>query len=157
MDWRHILWTRKFLYTVNVVNFTGAKFLISQKSWKDLLRGGNFHDTTPISLIKSYGFYFHAGEIFTRMHPQKRENYFHAKSTTFTVRQLWLRIILWGFIANRLEAKTIIFRYFLARYRNFLPQVDQKVHQVLQNLPRAFCIGDAIRYDSIKPEKNYEI
>ena len=58
-----------------------------------------------------------------------------------------------GLIANWLEAKTIIFRYFLARYRNFLPQVDQKVHQVLQNLPQAFCIGDVIRYDSIKPEK----
>ena len=35
------------------------------------------------------------------------------------------------------------------RYRNFLPQVDQKVHQVLQNLPRAICFGDAIRHDSI--------
>ena len=57
------------------------------------------------------------------------------------------------FIANWLEAKTIIFRYFLARHRNFLPQVDQKVHQVLQNLPQAFCIGDVIRYDSIKPKK----
>ena len=40
------------------------------------------------------------------------------------------------------------------RYRNFLPQVDQKVHQVLQNLPQAFCIGDVIRYDNIKPKKN---
>ena len=50
------------------------------------------------------------------------------------------------FIANWLEAKTIIFRNFLARYRNFLPQVDQKVHQVIQNLPQAFCIGDVIRY-----------
>ena len=64
--------------------------------------------------------------------------------------------IIWpqySFIANWLEAKTIIFRYFLARFRNFPPQVDQKVHQVLQNLPQAFCIGDVIRYDSIKPEK----
>ena len=51
-----------------------------------------------------------------------------------------------AFIANWFEAKTIIFRYFLARYRNFLPQVDQKVHQVLQNLPQALCIGDVIRY-----------
>ena len=57
-------------------------------------------------------------------------------------------------IANWLEAKTIIFMYFLARYRNFLPQVDQKVHQVLQNLPQAFCIGDVIRYDNIKRGKN---
>ena len=43
----------------------------------------------------------------------------------------------------------IIFRYFLARYRNFLP----KVHQVPRNLPQAFCIGDVRRYDSIKPKK----
>ena len=60
-------------------------------------------------------------------------------------------------IANWLEAKTIIFRYFLARYRNFLPQVDQKVHQVLQNFPQACCIGDVIRSDSIKSKKYYKI
>ena len=27
-------------------------------------RGGNFHDTTPISFIKAYGFYFPVGVIF---------------------------------------------------------------------------------------------
>ena len=61
--------------------------------------------------------------------------------------------VVYVFIANWLEAKTIIFRYFLARYRNLIPQVDQKVQLVLQNLPQAFWIGDVIRYDSIKPEK----
>ena len=30
------------------------------------------------------------------------------------------------FIANRTESNTIIFRKFLAIYRNFLPQIDQK-------------------------------
>ena len=73
-----------------------------------------------------------------------------------TINQVCVRFCTWWavlhFIANWLKAKTIIFRYFLARYRNFLPQVDQKVHQVLQNLPQAFCIGDVIRYDSIKPK-----
>ena len=37
---------------------------ISWKCWQDLSRGGKFHDYTPISLIKSHGFYFHAGVIF---------------------------------------------------------------------------------------------
>ena len=38
---------------------------ISRNCWQvDFSRGGNFHDVSPISLIKSYGFYFPAGEIF---------------------------------------------------------------------------------------------
>ena len=41
-------------------------FSLGRKCWQDLSRGGNFHDTTPISLIKSYGFYFLAREIFAR-------------------------------------------------------------------------------------------
>ena len=46
-----------FLIPTKVVNiFAGGK--ISRKCWQDLQRGGNFHDATPISLIKSYGFYF---------------------------------------------------------------------------------------------------
>ena len=39
---------------------------ISRKCWQDISRGGNFHDISPISLIKSYGFYFRAGEIFAK-------------------------------------------------------------------------------------------
>ena len=39
---------------------------ISRKCWLDLSRGGNFHDISPISLIKSYGFYFPVGEIFAK-------------------------------------------------------------------------------------------
>ena len=34
---------------------------ISRKCWQDLSHGGNFHDISPISLTKSYGFYFSAG------------------------------------------------------------------------------------------------
>ena len=37
---------------------------MARKRWQDILRGGNFHDTTPISFIKPYGFYFREGEIF---------------------------------------------------------------------------------------------
>ena len=82
---------------------------------------------------------------------------FHLWYKEYKSMYMYKNNIIAHIIANWLEAKTIIFRYFLARYRNFLPQVDQKVHQVLQNLPQAFCIGDVIRYDSIKPEKSYKI
>ena len=62
---------------------------ISRKCWQDISRGGNFHDTTPISFIKAYGFYFRVGVIFakktkarkTRKLPP-REN-FHVNSTAF--------------------------------------------------------------------------
>ena len=37
---------------------------ISRKDWQDISRGGNFHDTTHISFIKAYGFYFRVGVIF---------------------------------------------------------------------------------------------
>ena len=36
---------------------------ISRKYWQDLSLGGNFHDATPISLIKSYRFYFRMGDF----------------------------------------------------------------------------------------------
>ena len=39
---------------------------ISRKCWQDISRGGNFHDTTPISFIKVYGFYFRVGVIFAK-------------------------------------------------------------------------------------------
>ena len=37
---------------------------ISRKCWHYLSHGGNFHDISPVSLVKSYGFYFPMGEIF---------------------------------------------------------------------------------------------
>ena len=39
---------------------------ISRKCWQDISHGGNFHDTTPISFIKVYGFYFRVGVIFAK-------------------------------------------------------------------------------------------
>ena len=39
---------------------------ISREFLQDLSRGGNFHDISPISFIKSYGFYFPVGEIFAK-------------------------------------------------------------------------------------------
>ena len=59
---------------------------ISRKCWQDISRGGNFHNATPISFIKAYGFYFRVGVIFAKKtKAQKRENYPHAKISTFTV------------------------------------------------------------------------
>ena len=59
---------------------------ISRKCWQDISRGGNFHDTTRISFIKIYGFYFRVGVIFAKKAKrEKREKYPHAKITTFTV------------------------------------------------------------------------
>ena len=59
---------------------------ISRKCWQDLSRGGNIHDTAPISFIKAYGFFFRVG-LFSRKRQkrEKRENYPHAKISTFTV------------------------------------------------------------------------
>ena len=64
---------------------------ISRKCWQDISRGGNFHDSTPFSFIKAYGFYFRVGVIFakktkarkTRKLPP-REN-FHVYSIEFEV------------------------------------------------------------------------
>ena len=59
---------------------------ISRKCCQDLSRWGNFHDTSHISLIKSYGVYFCVGEnLRRRQYHEKRENYPHAKISTFTV------------------------------------------------------------------------
>ena len=62
---------------------------ISRKCWQDISRGGNFHDTTPISFIKAYGFYFRMGEIFAKNTKVRkmwklppREN-FHVYSTHY--------------------------------------------------------------------------
>ena len=36
------------------------------KNLQDISRGGYFHDTTPISFIKAYGFYFRVGVILAK-------------------------------------------------------------------------------------------
>ena len=51
-------------HTVNVVIFAGGKF--RENVVKDISRGGNFHDSTPICFIKAYGFYFRVGVIFAK-------------------------------------------------------------------------------------------
>ena len=57
-----------------------AKMLSRRFTW------GNFHDTSQISLIKSYGVYLCVGEIFVkRQYREKRKNYPRAKISTFTV------------------------------------------------------------------------
>ena len=71
---------------------------------------------------------------------------------------MWCNFIIlttYKLIANWTETITIIFRYFLARYRNFLPQIYQKVHQVPQNLPHAFYRPvfrrDVLWYGDVRP------
>ena len=39
---------------------------ISRNCCQDISRGGNFHDTTPMSFIKAYGFYIRVGVIFAK-------------------------------------------------------------------------------------------
>ena len=58
-----------------------AKMLSIHFTW------GNFHDTTHFSFIKAYGFYFTRGGNFGRssQNREKREDYPHAKISTFTV------------------------------------------------------------------------
>ena len=78
---------------------------ISRKCWQDISRGGNFHDTAPISFIEAYGFYFRVGVIFamnkkalkTRKLPP-REN-FHVYS---------------------MQLITIDFRTYVSKYHSFL-------------------------------------
>ena len=50
------------------------------KCWQELVREGNFHDTTHIFFIKSCGFYFAKKSV-----RQKRKNYIYAKMSTFSV------------------------------------------------------------------------
>ena len=59
---------------------------ISRKYCQDISRGGDFHDTSAISFIKAYRFYFRVGVILAKKTiARKRENYPHAKIFTFTV------------------------------------------------------------------------
>ena len=46
--------------TVNMVILAGGKFRQGNS------RGGDFHETTPISFINAYGFYFRMGVIFAK-------------------------------------------------------------------------------------------
>ena len=62
---------------------------ISRKCLQDLSRGSNFHETSPISLIKPCGLYFGVwGFLRRRQFRDKRENYPYAKVATCTVGSL---------------------------------------------------------------------
>ena len=39
---------------------------ISRKCWPDISRGDNFYDSTPISFINAYGFFFRVGVVFAK-------------------------------------------------------------------------------------------
>ena len=45
---------------------------ISRTSRQDISHGGNSHDTTPISFIKAYGFYFCVGVNFAKTTKAKK-------------------------------------------------------------------------------------
>ena len=54
---------------VNVVIFAGENFaeiLARRFTW------GYFHDTTPISIIKAYGFYIRVGVIFAKKTKERK-------------------------------------------------------------------------------------
>ena len=73
-------------HTVNVVIFAGGKF--RKKFWQHFSGRGNFHDATPISLIKAYRFYFHMGvyDFCEEDNSVKNAKYYpHAKMSMFTV------------------------------------------------------------------------
>ena len=66
-----------------MVIFAGGK--VRENVGKIISFEGNFHDTTPISLIKSCMSYFARGKFSRRMlYREKRDNYPHAKISTFT-------------------------------------------------------------------------
>ena len=58
---------------------------ILRKYWQDISRGGNFHETIPISFINAYGFFTWGQFSRRRKEHEKRENYHHAKISKFTV------------------------------------------------------------------------
>ena len=96
---------------------------ISRKCWQDISRGGNFHDTSPISFREAYGFYFCIGVIFaknakaqkTRKLPPREK--FHVYSTTIHV----LAIGCHG-VYSRSSPGEI--RYLMYNWPNFISVLD---------------------------------
>ena len=62
---------------------------ISQKCWQDVSHGGNFHDTSPISFIKAYGFYFRVGVIFAKKTRARKTRKLPPREN-FHVYSMWL-------------------------------------------------------------------
>ena len=109
-QWEHIYVTAKCSVTVTYCKrgyFRWGK--ISRKCWQDVSRGGNFHDSTHISFIKTYGFYFRVGVIFAKKTKSRksrklppREN-FHVYSTflksfLYTYLDMTCRIKPWAMV-----------------------------------------------------------
>ena len=66
-------------YTVSVINFAGGKF-------HELSCGGNFHDNTSITFIKSYRFSFRVGKIFAKTEKSRKTQKLPPREiSTFTV------------------------------------------------------------------------
>ena len=72
---------------------------ISPKCWQDVSRGGNFHDTTPISFLKVYGFYFCVGVIFAKK-AKARKTRKITLHENFHVYSIWLNggLVIWSLI-----------------------------------------------------------
>ena len=58
----YLTWTFPWLRYCKRGYFRWGKF--SRKCLQDISRGGNFHNSPPISFIKAYGFYFRVGGKF---------------------------------------------------------------------------------------------
>ena len=109
---------------------------ISRKCWQDLSRGGNFHDISPISFIKSYGFNFPAGEIFaknaisqkTRKLPP-REN-FHVYSTTS-------RRVLKNAIFAQFQGSIILKVYQISQGNLSFSDAKAYIYKIKKNPPSA--------------------
>ena len=95
----HLNFMRSFLklllwgygYTVNVVIFRWGK--ISQKYWQGISRGGNFHDTTHISFIKAYGFYFRMGVIFAKKTIARKTRKLSPRENFHVYSIQWVKIV----------------------------------------------------------------
>ena len=104
---------------------------ISRKHWQDISRGGNFHDTSSISFIKAYGFYFRVGVIFakktkarkTRKLPP-REN-FHVYSILNLLKKMRKRDIKCTLDPNFLDYLALTFCDIIGEtgWDNILPEV----------------------------------
>ena len=61
---------------------------ISRKCWQNISRGGNFHETTPISFINAYGFYFRVGVILVKKTKARKKRKFPPREN-FHIYSIW--------------------------------------------------------------------
>ena len=81
---------------------------ISRKCWQDISRGGNFHDTTPISFIKAYEFYFRVGLIFAKKTKARKTRKLppHENFNVYSIayREIFFPVLFSPFLSPRLKA-----------------------------------------------------